>query len=81
MVRDVATHPYAGFAVEPVGLDPMRLLQLQADMRLTPEGRVKAAEETASLGYLLHPPTGNRLVQFDRYEDYLTWKRREEIRG
>lgn len=81
MVREVARPPDAGSAAEPVGLDPMRRLQLQADMRLTPEDRVKAAEETATLGYLLHPPTGSRLVQFDRYEDYLTWKRREEIRG
>jgi len=56
----------------------MRLLQLQADIQLTPEDRVKAGEETARLGYLLHPPTGNRLVQFDRYEDYLTWKRLQD---
>jgi hypothetical protein len=80
-VREVATHQYPGSTLAPAGLDPMRLLQLQADIQLTPEDRVKAGEETARLGYLLHPPTGNRLLQFDRYEDYLTWKRREEIRG
>lgn len=79
MVRETAPPAYAASPAEPVGLDPMRLLQLQADMRLTPEERVKAAEETVAFGALVHPPVGRRLMQFDRFEDYLTWKRREGL--
>ena len=46
-VREAAATSYA--ATSP-GLGPLRLAQLESDLRLTPERRVRAAEETARLG-------------------------------
>ena len=63
------------------GLGPSRTAQLEADLRLTPEERVLAAERTllvdAARG---HTPVQDRLVTFDRYEDYIEWQRREAVR-
>ncbi len=60
------------------GLGEARTTQLLADLRLTPEGRVLAAEETAKVGRLLRPRTGGQQIRtFDRPEDYLRWKQRE----
>jgi hypothetical protein len=74
-----------GPAVPPVGvtgrgLGPERLAQLVSDLRLTPEQRIRAAEETARLG----EPRGTRarrhwILSFDRYEDYLEWKRTADL--
>ena len=60
------------------GLGPYRLAQLEADLRLTPSERVRAAEKTARA-----VPRGAhgrvlRVVAFDRYEDYLDWKQRPD---
>ncbi|HEX9633521.1 MAG TPA: ribbon-helix-helix protein, CopG family [Gemmatimonadales bacterium] len=61
------------------GLGPSRLAQLEADIALTPEERVRDAERTAR-AVPAHPQApASRLVVFDRYEDYLDWKRREDI--
>lgn len=60
------------------GLGESRRAQLIADLRLTPEERVRAAEETARVSWLLRPPLGKRVLSFERYEDYLEWKRRGE---
>lgn len=60
------------------GIGPSRRAQLLADLALTPEARVRATEETARVSYLRRPPLGKRILAFDRYEDYLEWKRREE---
>jgi hypothetical protein len=59
------------------GLGESRLAQLRADLSLSPEARVRAAEESAALSALLRPSRGARLLQFDRFDDYLEWKRRE----
>lgn len=64
------------------GLDSSRAAQLAADLRLTPEERVLAAERTlrvdAERG---RPPLGDRVLTFDRYEDYLEWRKRDAIRA
>lgn len=76
MVRE-PTAPTAGYEA---GLGPLRLAQLEADLRLTPTERVRAAERTARTG---KPTTrrgpSKRVLVFDRYEDYLEWDRRERI--
>jgi predicted transcriptional regulator len=60
------------------GLGESRTTQLRADLQLTPEARVRAAEETARLGWLLQPRTrGQRIIAFDQPEDYLRWKQRD----
>jgi hypothetical protein len=76
-LREPAPAPYA---VTP-GLGPQRLAQLQSDLRLTPERRVRAAEETARLGERVRGarPPANRVISFDRYDDYLEWRRKESI--
>jgi hypothetical protein len=53
---------------------------LEADLALTPEERVREAERTAREGALARERGGaRRLLQFDRYDDYLQWKRREDL--
>ena len=61
------------------GLGAARRAQLIADLRLSPEQRVRAAEETARVSFVHRPPIGKRVIAFDRYEDYLRWKRRGEL--
>ena len=66
----------AGEGRSGLALGEYRRAQLEADLALTPEQRVREAEETARLS-----ETGRKhwrahwVVFFDRYEDYLTWKR------
>lgn len=58
-------------------LDESRRTQLEADLALTPTERVIAAERTAR-----EVPTrryGSLFVTFDRFEDYLEWKRQEAL--
>jgi hypothetical protein len=58
-------------------LDESRRGQLVSDLTLTPTERVMAAERTAR-----EVPTrrfGALFVTFDRFEDYLEWKRREAV--
>jgi hypothetical protein len=61
------------------GIGALRRAQLKADLRLTPEERVRAAEETARVSLGKERPRAQRVIGFDRYEDYLDWKRFEEI--
>lgn len=61
------------------GIGPSRLAQLEADLALTPEERVLDAERTARAVPDRPRPAVSRLLVFDRYEDYLDWKRREDI--
>jgi ribbon-helix-helix CopG family protein len=76
-VAGLPPHP-VGFEVNPEsGLGPSRVAQLIADLELTPEARVRAAEETARVSFNLRPSLGMRVLGFDRYEEYLEWKRRE----
>ena len=70
-----------GYGAITPGLGPSRQAQLESDLRLTPERRVQAAEETARLAELARGPRGrsHRVISFDRYEDYVTWKRTEHL--
>lgn len=60
------------------GLGESRRAQLQADLRLSAEQRVRAAEDTARVSLLLRPPV-RQVVAFERYEDYLAWKRLQDL--
>jgi hypothetical protein len=72
VVREAAAHPYAA------GLGSWRTVQLDADLALTPEARVREAERTAREADLVRGAApAHRVLQFDRYEDYLDWKNRE----
>lgn len=62
----------------PRGLGESRLAQLSADLRLTPEARVKVAELTLREARE-RPGAGHRLVLFDSFDDYLEWKRLEAV--
>ncbi len=58
-------------------LDESRRAMLEADLALSPTERVLAAERTAR-----EVPVrrfGALFVTFDRFEDYLDWKRREAL--
>ena len=78
LVREPMSPPYA--AARP-GLGESRLAQLEADLALTPEQRVREAERTARDGERTRgrARAARTIVQFDRYEDYLDWKRWEGI--
>ena len=76
-VRRYAAEP-ASPPAQP-GLGALRLAQLAADLRLTPEQRVRAAEETARVAAARRRLRAHRAIGFDRLEDYLAWKRVEEI--
>lgn len=76
VVREPAAPPYG----RPSGLGEYRSQQLEADLALTPEQRVREAERTAREAELVRGvPRGRGVRFFDRYEDYLEWKRREGI--
>ena len=77
-VREPERRPYGVVS----GLGPFRQTQLEADLTLTPEERVKAAEQTARVPDLVRPARSrpDRILFFDSYEDYLDWKRREDLR-
>jgi len=52
------------------------LARLRSDLALTPEQRVHLGEELARVAAAARPrPRLQRVIQFERYEDYLDWKR------
>ena len=62
------------------GLGPSRQRQVAADLHLSPEARVRAAEDTAGVSASSLRKAGShrqRVLGFDRYDDFLDWKRRE----
>ena len=62
------------------GLGASRQAQLQADLRLTPTERVLGAERTARLDEVRgRVVAADRILSFDRYEDYLDWRRRDDL--
>ncbi len=62
------------------GLGDYRLAQLEADLALSPEQRIREAEETARTAESKERGwRGDRVLMFDRYEDYLAWKRRADL--
>jgi predicted transcriptional regulator len=63
-----------------IGLGPYRLAQLEADLRLSVEQRVKESERAARVTELRTTPLrSERILTFDRYEDFLEWERWEEL--
>jgi hypothetical protein len=62
------------------GLGESRLAQLRRDLSLTPEARVRAAEETLRLTELTGAPAVQQVVAFDDYEAFLDWKWRRDVR-
>lgn len=64
----------------PTGLGSSRLAQLKRDLALTPEARVRAAEETLRASPAEAPRT-HRVIAFDRYEDFLEWQRTRNRAG
>ncbi len=56
------------------GMSAQRLAQLRADMLLTPEARVRAAEETLTLDRVLHQEVRRIVIGFERYEEFLDYK-------
>ena len=63
------------------GLSASRLSQLRSDLALTPEERVRAAEETLRLDKLREPIGPHRALCFDSYDDYLDYKFRASTGG
>lgn len=62
------------------GLGEHRMLQLEADLALSTEERVAAAEQTALVAKLrARPPQRDRIIGFDRLEDFLAWEQREDL--
>ena len=56
------------------------LSRLRSDLALTPEQRVHLGEELARVTAATRPrPRFQRVIQFDRYEDYLDWKRFADV--
>jgi hypothetical protein len=67
----VGQSPEARRAFEETGLS-----RLRSDLALTPEQRVHLGEELARVTATTRPrPRFQRVIQFERYEDYLDWKR------
>jgi hypothetical protein len=62
------------------GLGPGRLGQLRSDLDLDPEERVRVAQRTAALGpRRRRRPQPDRVLAFDRLEDYFAWERHEDL--
>lgn len=61
------------------GLGASRRAQLIRDLSLTPEARVRAAEETLRVTELRSKSRTHQLAAFDRYEDFLDWKRSRDL--
>jgi hypothetical protein len=80
-LREYVARPPA--EVHRPGLGALRQAQLESDLRLSPEARVRVAEMTAryapSRRVAREKPHTQRVIGFDRYEDYLAWKRLDDI--
>ena len=74
-VREVTRDPYPKY-----GPGEYRIAQLEADLRLTPEERVREAEVTASLaGAGRRDGDWQGVLVFESYEDYLAWERTADL--
>ncbi len=62
------------------GIGEYRQIQLEADLSLSPEQRVKEAQHTA----LALPSSGrhghDQVLTFETSEDYIEWKRKRDVR-
>lgn len=63
------------------GLGASRLAQLTHDLTLTPEARVLAAEATLLQAGAPQRARRHHVLAFDRYEDFLDWKKFRDVRG
>lgn len=73
----LAHEPDTGYIA---GLGPQRLAQLAADLEVTPEERVRFAQQAAAAGTARRRPAQpHRVIAFDRLEDYFTWERHEDL--
>ena len=61
------------------GLGASRLQQLHADLRLTPEERVREGERTLRVSDRDGRPPRQPVITFDSFEDYIEWDRRESL--
>ena len=62
------------------GLGEQRLQQLESDLAMSVEQRVVMAEQTALVAKLRgRPPQRDRIIGFDRLEDFLAWEQREDL--
>jgi predicted transcriptional regulator len=62
------------------GLGASRLTQLEADLALSPEERVLAAEQSMLVPALRRRRGARRqVITFDRFEDFMAWERREAL--
>ena len=59
------------------GIGAYRQSQIEADLQLTPEQRVKEAERTARSVPDAHRKGAEQVLSFDSYESFLDWKRRQ----
>ena len=59
------------------GIGPYRQNQLEADLRLTPEQRVKEAERTARSVPSAHRSRRDQFLTFDSYGSFLDWQREQ----
>ncbi len=73
---EASATPLSAAAV--IGVSASRFAQLKRDLSLTPEQRVREAQETLRLTELREPERAHQVVAFDKYEDYLQWKRRRD---
>jgi len=81
-IRRYTASADAGDSVTPrvrPGLGASRLQQLKRDLALTPEQRVREAEETALLTQPRESARVHQLMAFDRYEDFLQWQRLRDL--
>ena len=73
--REVTRDSYRGH-----GPGDYRIAQLEADLRLTPEERVREAEATASLAGAGHRDWDwQGVLVFESYEDYMVWERSADL--
>jgi hypothetical protein len=73
----VVAEPPGGHSL---GVGPARRVQLEADLALDCDERVRRAEQTALVGALRRGrPCVDRVIAFDRLEDFYAWERRESI--
>lgn len=77
----VRESPAAPYPAHRPGLGELRSIQLEADMALGVDERVRQAEEELHANPLGGRASGTSIRFFDRYEDYLEWKKFEGIRA
>ena len=61
------------------GLGASRTLQLERDLALSPEQRVRIAEETLALRAHVAEPRPGSPRAFESYEEFLDWKRDRDV--